>query len=89
MSPSNEAVGTSPRHRRLSTVIQFCQKHQDLTESAVRWLIHQSKPRHRTKSLTKPNGFDMVIFRRGRRVLLDEDQYALWLEMQQMQASRG
>ena len=89
MSPSNEVVGMSPRYRRLSTVTQFCQKHQDLTESAVRWLIHQSKPRHSAKSLTKPNGFDMVIFRRGRRVLLDEDQYSLWLENQQVEASRG
>lgn len=89
MFPSHEVASPPPRNRQLSTVIQFCQKHQDLTESAVRWLIHQSKPRHRAKSLTKPNGFDMVIFRRGRRVLLDEDQYSLWLEMQQKEASRG
>ena len=89
MFPSPEVASAPARNRRLSTVQQFCRNHPDLTESAVRWIIYQSKPRHHTKSLTKPNGFDMVIFRRGRRVLLDEDQYCLWLEMQNEEASRG
>ena len=82
MFPSIQIEDAPPRYRRLVTVAQFCQKHQDLTESAVRWLIHQAKSRNSAKSLSKPNGFDMVIFRRGRRVLLDEDQYARWMDMQ-------
>lgn len=87
MSLRNETAGAPPSYRRLSTVAQFSQNHHDLTESAIRWLIHQAKPRDRAKSLTEPNGFDMVIVRRGRRVLLDEDQYSVWLENQQVETT--
>ena len=70
--------------RALATVSQFCRVlHPELTESALRWLIHCSKPRHASKSLVKPNGFDKVIVRRGRRVYLDDDQYYIWLDAQQ------
>ena len=86
MSLNNESA-SPPRYRRLSTVAQFSQNHQDLTEAAIRWLIHQAKPRDRAKSITESNGFDMVIVRRGRRVLLDEDQYSSWLENQQVKKS--
>jgi len=77
------AASAAPRNRKLLSVAQFCRDHEELTESALRWLIHASKPRHHAHSLTKPNGFDMVIVRRGRRVFLDCDKYDEWLDMQQ------
>lgn len=57
--------------RRLIPIPHFNRYHPDPSPAALRWLI-----------FTKKDGFDRCIVRRGRRVLIDENEYFRWLEEQ-------
>lgn len=60
--------------RNLSTVHQFSQKHPAFTVGSLRWQIFNSRT----------NGLDQagVILRVGRKVLIDEDRFFVWLDRQ-------
>lgn len=61
---------SSPRNPRgrLLTVSQFVNEHAWPPAGGLRYYIFHEKT----------NGFDKVIVRVGRRVLLDEDQFFIW-----------
>lgn len=63
--------------RRLFTVRAWCESHAWPSAAGLRHLIF-----HATS-----NGFDKVIRRAGRRVLIDEAEFYAWLDRQQ--ASSG
>ena len=58
---------------QLLTIKQFCARHPWPTEPALRWLIFRAAE----------NGFHRVIRRVGRRVLLDESEFFIWVAAQQ------
>ena len=68
-SPSNEEP---PASRRLVTVRQFCQQHTAFSVGGIRWLLF-----HRNQ-----NGLERAVRKVGRRVLIDIDQFFLWIEGQ-------
>ena len=57
-----------------STIKQFCQRHQAFTEGGVRHNIFHEK----TNGLAESG----AIVRNGRRVLINEGKFFLWLEVQ-------
>ncbi len=83
--PSNGGQPTAPR--RLTSVANLSKRHDGLSESSVRWLIHCSKPRHGAKSLTPANGLADAIVHIGRRVLIDEDRFFEILAKMNVEAS--
>ena len=59
------------RVRRLIPVPKFNDYHPDPTPAALRWMIFTNK-----------NDFNRCIVRRGKRVLIDENEYFRWLDEQ-------
>lgn len=55
--------------RRLIPVNQFNDYHPDPSTSALRWLIFTNK-----------KDFKRCVVRRGRRLLIDEQEYFRWLD---------
>ena len=56
----------------LLTVKQFCQQHPAFTHGGLRWLLF-----HRQE-----NGLNRAVFKVGRRILIDVDQFFGWLAQQ-------
>jgi hypothetical protein len=56
--------------KNLKTVRQLAQTSPAFSEAALRWLIFNAAV----------NGLNSALVRIGRRVLIDEDQFSLWLE---------
>lgn len=56
----------------LMTIRQFASKHTAFTEGSLRHLIFYERT----------NGMSMCIRRVGRRVLIDEETFFLWIEQQ-------
>ena len=67
---------TSPR---LYTVRQFASRHPAFTESSLRWLIFNAKERPSSKGVVLGNGLETALVRIGRRVLLDEQRFFVWV----------
>lgn len=63
---------------RIMTVKQLCAAHPAFSENAIRALIADQKA----------NGFDVVIRRVGRRVLLSESDFLSWIETRGPSAGR-
>jgi len=63
---------------RIMTITQFCEANPAFSENAIRALIFDRKA----------NGFDSVIRRIGRRVLISEDDFAEWLAARGPSAGR-
>ena len=61
--------------RRLRTVVQFHQEHDEFSQSALRWLIFRAQD----------NGLQQAgaVVRVGRRVYLDPERFFAWIELQQ------
>ena len=57
-----------------STIKQFCQRHPAFTEGGIRHNVFHSK----TNGLAKSG----AIVRNGRRVLINEGKFFIWLENQ-------
>lgn len=55
---------------RLLTVDQFSQEYPAFSQGSLRFLIFEAKK----------NGFDHVLVRIGRRVLLDETRFQEWVD---------
>lgn len=70
---NNPHVGQT---RKLFTVTQWAQHHLWPTTSGLRHLIFYAKN----------NGFEKVIRRSGKRILIDEDAFFKWLDDQNLQA---
>ena len=66
--------------RRLRTVAQFHQEHDEFTQASLRWLIFQARR----------NGLQQAgaVVRVGRRVYLDPEQFFAWIEAQQQQTAQ-
>jgi len=58
--------------RHLLTVKQFCQENPAFTEGGLRWLLFNRQD----------NGLDRAVLKVGRRVLIDVDEFYLWLDQQ-------
>lgn len=69
----------------LLTISQFSNKHQAFSQASLRWLIFQSKPRHSSKGVVKPNGLESALVRIGRKILIDEDKFFIWAKQQSNQ----
>jgi hypothetical protein len=69
----NQQCKTDPNLSRLIPVPQWNQHHQWPTQSGLRyWIFH-----------AKTNGFEKVIRRVGRRLLIDEAAFFEWVNAQQ------
>jgi len=68
--------------RILLTVRQFSEKNPAFSQGSVRNLIFNSKPRKSSKGSIPNNGFDTVLVRVGRKVLIDEAKFFDWLDKQ-------
>ena len=77
--PSGEdgaARARGPHQRRLIPVNKWPDHHPWPTVPGLRWMIFNAKT----------NGFDAVIRRVGRRVLIDEAAFFEWVEAQNEEA---
>lgn len=71
----------------LLTVKQLSMRHPAFTEIAIRNLIYAAKPRQTKEGTTQPNGFESVIIRVGRKILLDEKKFIEWVYAQNEKAA--
>jgi len=77
---------------RLVTVNQLLlrEEYQWLTRSSIRHLIFNTHERSNSKGEMIPgNGFDRVVVRVGRKVLIDLDEMVLWLKQQRNEPARS
>ena len=66
-------TATAKKVKHLFTVPQMAEEHPAFSQSALRHLIFDAKR----------NKFNTVIKRIGRKVLIDEEAFFDWVEMQQ------
>jgi hypothetical protein len=70
--------------RRLLTVKQVSERHPGITERTLRyWIFNATEKRSRDRrrlEVVPGNGFDRVILRKGKKVLIDEIALFDWLE---------
>jgi len=65
----------------LASVAELASEYRQFPVPTLRDLIYHSEPRLTARGETiPPNGFATCIVRVGRRVLIDRDQLACWLE---------
>ncbi len=67
-------------HPNILTIKQLANRYPAFTEGSLRWLIFNSKNRKSTKKTIKGNGFDSVLIRIGKRVLIDEKKFLMWVD---------
>ena len=73
------------RGPNLAEVREIANENPKFREPSLRDLIYHSVPRLTAKGETvPPNGFAPCIVRVGRRVLIDRDAFAKWLEQQRV-----
>ena len=70
------------KSRTLLTVSQFSEKHPAWTQASLRNLIFYSQPRESSLGAVPGNGLDSAIRRIGRKILIDEDKFFIWLDSQ-------
>lgn len=77
------AVATHP-DRTLYTVRQFSAKHPAFPPAGLRHLIFLSEERESSKGKLPGNGLKEsgAILRAGRKVLIDEARFLIWLDQQ-------
>jgi hypothetical protein len=80
----HQARPAQPR-RRLYPVNQFCERNPAWTPGAIRNLIFYAEPRHSSRGVILGNGLKEAgaIVRLGRKVLLDEERFFVWVDSQQ------
>ncbi|MCG9065047.1 hypothetical protein LH425_08325 [Laribacter hongkongensis] len=73
------------------TVKQFAEENPAFTPSGLRALIFRANPRHTHDGLVPGNGLIEAgaIIRVGRRVLIDEEKFFRWVELQQHNHQAG
>lgn len=75
--------------RPLYSVRQFSEKHPAFTQSALRNLIDKAKERYSSRGQVAPNGLAVALVRLGRRILIDEEAFFLWLADQTAAEAHG
>jgi hypothetical protein len=65
-------LSTSLLRPTFLTVKQFCQRYPAFSHGGMRWLLF-----HR-----KENGLEHAVLKVGRKVLIDVDQFFVWLAQQ-------
>lgn len=76
-----------PEHRPIyKTVEQFSNDNPAFTPSALRNLIFKADERHTSNGVIKGNGLLEVgaIIRIGRKVLIDENRFYIWVKNQNL-----
>ena len=68
--------------RTLSTVRQFSEKNPAFSQGSIRNLIHLSTERYSSKGKIPDNGLDTALVRIGRKVLIDDQKFFLWIDAQ-------
>ncbi len=64
----------------LYRVAPFAEKHPNvISQSGIRNLINESKPHLNAAGEVVTNGFDQVVVRQGRKILIDESAFFRWL----------
>jgi hypothetical protein len=66
--------------RTLLSVKQVSERHPGISERTLRHWIFNSKRRHASKGSVAGNGFDRVMLRKGRKILIDETELLEWLK---------
>lgn len=79
------ADSTKPSNRNYSTVKLFEKAYPSFTEPALRNLIFKSEPRISINGIVPGNGLIEcgAIVRIGRKVLINEEKFFVWIESQQ------
>lgn len=78
-----EPAYPEPQPRTLLTVRQFSDKHPAFTQGAIRNLIFLAKNRKTSKGTIEGNGLNVALVRIGRKLLIDETKFFLWIDAQQ------
>lgn len=65
------------------TIRQLSERYPAFSEPALRNLVFCSKDRLSSKGHISGNGLDRAIIRIGRKVLIDAEQFQLWLKEKQ------
>ena len=72
-----------PQPRTLLTVRQFSDKHPAFPQGGIRNLIFLAETRTTSKCTLPGNGLDVALIRIGRKLLIDEKKFFLWVDEQQ------
>ncbi|HQW58456.1 MAG TPA: hypothetical protein PK583_05835 [Gammaproteobacteria bacterium] len=67
----------------LLTVRQFADKHSAFSQGALRNLIFLSENRKTSRGTIQGNGLNIALVRIGRKLLIDEAKFFLWINAQQ------
>jgi hypothetical protein len=81
-SISGGQLEQSNKPRPLFTLPSFSKKHSAWSQPALRGLIDKARTRMSSRGPIPGNGLSKAIVRVGRRVLLDEEAFFLWLAEQ-------
>lgn len=71
----------STHPRPLYCVRRFSEKHPEFTQASLRALIDKARERFSSRGLLPGNGLAPAILKVGRRVLIDEEAFFLWLAL--------
>ena len=63
---------TLPPNRQLLTVNQFCEEYPAFSKGSIRWILFNRQT----------NGFNRAVRMLGRRILIDVNEFYLWLDQQ-------
>ena len=66
--------------RALLTVAQLARRYPAFTQGSIRNLIFMSKPRWTSTGSVPGNGLAAALVRVGRKVLIDEAKFLVWLD---------
>jgi hypothetical protein len=73
-----------PQARALSTVRQFSEKYPAFSQGSLRNLIFLAGQHYTSKGKIHGNGLEMALVRIGRKLLIDDEKFFVWLEKQQV-----
>lgn len=65
------------------TIRQLSERFPAFSEPALRNLVFCSKDRPSSRGIIPGNGLDRAIIRIGRKVLIDAEQFQMWLQEKQ------
>lgn len=69
----------------LFTVRQFSEKHSAFSQASLRNYIFLSTDRKTSRGIISGNGLDKALVRIGRKILINEAKFFIWLDKQNNQ----
>ena len=72
--------------KSLLTVNQLAEKHPAFSKASIRNMIFNATPRQSSRGTIPGNGLSKAIIRLGRKILIDEEKFFLWLDEQNKEA---